>query len=469
MIKRRTRFWQDALSNITMPTVIGLSLFVGLYAAINRGWIGNEEFVRYMAGHPICKISTAMFLIGLAALGMIAWRVITEMTLLDKISLDKAGDADAADATPAERSKPAASPMPVAPAQAAQHVIDRLTDMPSRVRDQHAWRRMYAAASFVAESSSCEGLAEQLKSLAATDRQRRHEPYALVRLLIWATPMLGFLGTVLGISAALGSLAIGADLDFAALLAGLRKHLYVAFDTTALALSYAVGLMFVQFFVDRLDGQLLTAVDARVVEQLGLHLDVASKSGDEHSAALDRLVQKFAATGTGLVEQQAQLWRQSMDAAQAAWSEGVRAADDQVCGHLEAAFEGSLRRLTELTDSLAERLTASSADAIVAWQTGLADCAHLVAQTHEHIARQCQSLDATADQLAALVRVHGTLEEYVRGLPDTRHFAEATAGLATAIRLLEFRLSELQHAESTDDVSTEPHVLRIDSSARRAA
>jgi hypothetical protein len=67
------------------------------------------------------------------------------------------------------------------------------------------------------------------------------------------------------------------------------------------------------------------------------------------------------------------------------------------------------------------------------------------------------------------VRVHGTLEEYVRGLPDTRHFAEATAGLATAIRLLEFRMSELQRAESADDASTEPHVLRIDSSARRAA
>ncbi len=49
---------------------------------------------------------------------------------------------------------------------------------------------------------------------------------------------------------------------------GLLAGLYVAFDTTALALSLSILLMFVQFFVDRVETQLLSMVDTRVNEEL---------------------------------------------------------------------------------------------------------------------------------------------------------------------------------------------------------
>ena len=39
---------------------------------------------------------------------------------------------------------------------------------------------------------------------------------------------------------------------------GLLAGLYVAFDTTALALSLSIVLMFVQFFVDRIETQMLS-------------------------------------------------------------------------------------------------------------------------------------------------------------------------------------------------------------------
>ena len=80
--------------------------------------------------------------------------------------------------------------------------------------------------------------------------------------------MLGFLGTVLGISQALGGIQVGPDNDFSAMLGGLRESLYVAFDTTALALVLSIVLMFLQFLVDRFETQLLDIVDARAKDEV---------------------------------------------------------------------------------------------------------------------------------------------------------------------------------------------------------
>ena len=53
---------------------------------------------------------------------------------------------------------------------------------------------------------SADGLDEDLKYLSELDEARQHDSYALVRIVVWATPMLGFLGTVVGITQALGDL-----------------------------------------------------------------------------------------------------------------------------------------------------------------------------------------------------------------------------------------------------------------------
>ena len=113
-------------------------------------------------------------------------------------------------------------------------------------------------------------LDDELKYLADMDAARQHDSYALVRIIIWATPMLGFLGTVVGITQALGDLdpkMLATSIQTA--MDGLLAGLYVAFDTTALALSLSILLMFFQFFVDRVESQLLLMVDTRVNEELG--------------------------------------------------------------------------------------------------------------------------------------------------------------------------------------------------------
>ena len=49
---------------------------------------------------------------------------------------------------------------------------------------------------------------------------------------------------------------------------GLLAGLYVAFDTTALALTLSMALMFIQFLIDRMETQVLSTVDLRANETL---------------------------------------------------------------------------------------------------------------------------------------------------------------------------------------------------------
>jgi len=90
--------------------------------------------------------------------------------------------------------------------------------------------------------------------------------YALPRILVWAIPILGFLGTVIGIGSAVGqfdSFLTNAD-DIDVLREGLTTvtgGLGTAFDTTFLALSISLIVMLPLAAVERQEQRLLTRID----------------------------------------------------------------------------------------------------------------------------------------------------------------------------------------------------------------
>ena len=90
--------------------------------------------------------------------------------------------------------------------------------------------------------------------------------YALPRILVWAIPVLGFLGTVIGIGSAVGQfdtfLSNADDIDvlrdgFANVTGGLGT----AFDTTFLALAISLIVMLPLAAVERIEQRLLTRID----------------------------------------------------------------------------------------------------------------------------------------------------------------------------------------------------------------
>ena len=93
-----------------------------------------------------------------------------------------------------------------------------------------------------------------LNDLATTDEKYTESTYTMVKGLIWAIPISGFIGTVLGLSTAVGGfgtvLAQGGDLEtLKNSLSGVTSGLSVAFETTLIALVAAMVIQLLLTFL----------------------------------------------------------------------------------------------------------------------------------------------------------------------------------------------------------------------------
>ncbi len=96
--------------------------------------------------------------------------------------------------------------------------------------------------------------------------RRYDESYLVPRYIAWAVPILGFVGTVLGISLAAEGIRkiIGTDVGLSSLsgdLSGAIAPLGIAFDTTLIALSLSLVLTLLLSLVQRTEERLLAALE----------------------------------------------------------------------------------------------------------------------------------------------------------------------------------------------------------------
>ncbi|MEC4805681.1 MAG: MotA/TolQ/ExbB proton channel family protein [Jaaginema sp. PMC 1079.18] len=97
--------------------------------------------------------------------------------------------------------------------------------------------------------------------------------YSVPRILVWAIPLLGFIGTVIGISQAVsgfsGFLEEAGEIDqIKEGIGTVTSGLAVAFDTTLLALLLSVLVMIPLVLVERFESRLLLAIDVYINENL---------------------------------------------------------------------------------------------------------------------------------------------------------------------------------------------------------
>ncbi len=117
--------------------------------------------------------------------------------------------------------------------------------------------------------------------------------YALPKILIWAIPVLGFIGTVLGIGEAIGSFEsfIAASVeDFNVLRDGLSQvteGLGTAFDTTFLALTISLVVMLPLTLLERLEQRLLTKIDLDLRNKI---LEALPETDGIDEATLERAI-----------------------------------------------------------------------------------------------------------------------------------------------------------------------------------
>jgi biopolymer transport protein ExbB/TolQ len=100
---------------------------------------------------------------------------------------------------------------------------------------------------------------------SARDSASSDSSYSLCRVLIWAIPILGFIGTVMGLAVAVSGFGVlGGSAEISAIKGAIGQvttGLGVAFDTTLLALLLTVFLMFPLSFIQRNEEGLFVELD----------------------------------------------------------------------------------------------------------------------------------------------------------------------------------------------------------------
>lgn len=114
---------------------------------------------------------------------------------------------------------------------------------------------------------------ENLRGLAGREAAQNSAGYVMVRSFVWAVPILGFIGTVIGIGDAIGG--FGRSLQTASEVAEIKSQLNhivtglsFAFDTTLVGLVAALLIVIPMGMIQRAEAALMREVDMYCQEQL---------------------------------------------------------------------------------------------------------------------------------------------------------------------------------------------------------
>lgn len=219
-------------------------------------------------------------------------------------------------------------------AESAGRFIQHIRGLPIQSGESFLVNRVLRGLEHFGVLGSSGEAASRLSSQSDIDGNAVDSSYTLIKVFIWAIPILGFLGTVIGIGQAVGSFstAMSAASDLSALkdsFGSVTGGLGTAFDTTLLALSLSMFIMFPMSSLQKAEQDLLNWVDEYCNENLlkrlketGAPSPLQGADGKALQAAIDAAMaghhaefrawaKKLEATGDCLAQQIAKAWAQT--------------------------------------------------------------------------------------------------------------------------------------------------------------
>jgi flagellar motor component MotA len=178
--------------------------------------------------------------------------------------------------------------------------IDNIYKVPKTLRDSIIVNRIRKALELFESRNNNNETATFIQTQSELDASRSIGSYAFIKVFLWAIPILGFIGTVMGLSKAVGSLAMGDNSDPEALTASINSltgGLGVAFDTTLLGLILSMLMSFPLSAVQKKEDETLTLIDAFCTEKLLSRLNDSAGTADimkEQADSIPELVQSLA-------------------------------------------------------------------------------------------------------------------------------------------------------------------------------
>jgi len=207
-------------------------------------------------------------------------------------------------------------------------------------------------------------VASILTSQSDIDANSVESSYTLLKVFIWAIPILGFIGTVVGISAAVGGFSGTLDSadDISVLKDSLNNvtgGLATAFDTTLVALVMSMLVMFPTSSLQKAEEDLLNWVDEYCNENLLKRLDDGREGGAERGSSLQQAAIQQS-VDRAMVGHHAEIkaWSKKLETIGSTLTDQVAAGWTSMQQDLQGQQQENLQRLQQI-DSLADQFQAN--------------------------------------------------------------------------------------------------------------
>ncbi len=406
------------------PILIGLTVTAVFYGLIFSGPLDFPLLRRYCLCHPVAIVTVAFFYMSVVALAVKFWMALVQTRLLAKASvrLD-------------ETIQQAPNPCPT---NAAEWLSSMWRLEETTIFQSWLGRRLSDLLQRQMKRGSSDRLDEDMRDLSERDADIQHESYGMVRIVTWAMPMLGFLGTVLGISETLGQmdtqkLATGSQEAMNNMTAGL----YVAFDTTAIALVLTIGSMFLQFLVGRVEQKLLADMNQLLTDHLvGWLAQSREVTPNRIEELLDRMTYTLRESFQQLVGVQVDLWRKTIDEAHGRWQGITTHASETIQNALTAAIDDSLGKHSRYLESVQSAGASQIDSRWQQWQTSFSEQARALHSQQRELMVQTSLLKQLLDKGAGLEKLDATLDQNLKRMTDVDRFHEAAICMTEAVAFL---------------------------------
>ena len=301
--------------------------------------------------------------------------------------------------------------------------------------------RLRRGLQIISEQGDSRAAASFLNGQASADEEAAFRSYAFLRFAMWAMPILGFIGTVVGIGTGVGSFSASiSSTEVNALrdsLTGVTGGLTMAFDTTLAGLVATTIVTGIYTLMLRREQNILGVVDSllrrEVISRLTGREDAGAESGAAQASsemtnaivtALERL--PAAAGGGGLSEEQMSraIEKAVRGSAEAFGQIGatIEQAGTVLASAIVARFDESVARIQaehrKLTDRLVETAAESFQKLVDSQGSGmamhLARMKELAARAQQVLTLQTEAVTRLSQteraQLADVENVHRSLQ-----------------------------------------------------------
>lgn len=420
---RRT---QPQSCNLPLPQVllIGSGLAAAFFGLILFGPLDYPILRRYCLGHPVAIASVCLFMVGMVGLTL-KW-----MAALKQTGLTTRGSSALLRLVDEGES--------IAPKQRPAWLVASWESQSGQLQRSWFGARVARVLELQISRGRRNQLESDLKSLSEHEADRQHDSYSLLRIIHWAMPMLGFLGTVLGISQTLS------QLDTATLASQqgdamnqLTAGLNIAFDTTAIALILTVFSMFIQFAVSRLEQSILVDIDAEASDCLIQFLSVDPFDAQDNLLTPVRDAMEGVLAGVRqLVTEQANLWGDSIIETQRSWSEWTeqrtQVVETQISHSVGLALDKHVTELSKLQEEGSRHQDLRWQQ----WQTTLSDQARLIQGQQKELYKQSDMLHKLVESTSDLRKLEEIIGASVERLENVGRIEEATTCVGEAVAVL---------------------------------